>query len=94
NPPCVSGNPVEAVAADERAAVAAPPHPRDLFFVATLVFFGVRRRYRRQRERQQELRCEVGMADPYQEKFLLSDPSPSPDPRHGYRSLYAAASLS
>ncbi|URD86746.1 hypothetical protein MUK42_28600 [Musa troglodytarum] len=88
NPPWVSGNPVEAVAADERAAVAVPPPPlRDLFFVAALVFFGVSRRYRRRREHQQELRCEIGMADPYQENFLLSDPSPSPDAPHGYRPL-------
>ncbi|URD86749.1 hypothetical protein MUK42_28600 [Musa troglodytarum] len=27
------------------------------------------------------------MADPYQENFLLSDPSPSPDAPHGYRPL-------
>lgn len=92
-PTLVSRNPVEGVAADGRAAVAAPPPPhlRDLFFVAALVFFGVCRRYRRRREQQQDLRCEIGMADSYQEKFLLSDPSPSPDPPHGYRPLYAAS---
>ncbi|CAD5193661.1 unnamed protein product [Musa acuminata subsp. malaccensis] len=27
------------------------------------------------------------MEIPYQEKFLLLDPSPSPDPPHGYRPL-------
>ncbi|URD85339.1 hypothetical protein MUK42_27554 [Musa troglodytarum] len=83
-PTLVSRIPVKAVAADERAAVAVPPpRLRDIFFVAALVFFGVCRWYRRRREQQQELRCEIGMADPYQEKFLLSDPSPSPDPPHG-----------